>query len=708
MYEQQKTWGLSELVFMSGFFNQFCFSILSQQENLKNEDKIKNDSNVTSTESNSLLSPPLPPIFYHARQVLMQLYERDCRRAFCPPNHWLLIHPSKSVFQSPLQLLASLTLSSSKNSSGSKPGSSPFKSGGGIFSFPSSKSPPQYSTPKEYITKIAQKDRTALQILETMSHVIPFNARLEIFRNFIKEEKAQRAQALALVRPDLHQSFIVKVRRGYILEDGYKSLAQLSNNGWKNTIRVKFVNEVGADEAGIDQGGPFKEFMESFLEAGFSPNLNLFTTSTASMNMLYPSPTSHYTHPSNGLELFRLFGKMLGKAMYEGLLVDVKFANFFLSKILGRTVFLDEMRSYDEQVYQNLMFVKKYDGNIEDLGLTFSLDEEVFGTHRTIELIRGGKDVEVTKDNRINYIFKLSDYRLNKQIQEQSKAFIEGYRSIIPLHWISIFSPQELQRVMAGEDVDFDVQDLRAHTEYQNGYFDQHPVIRNLWAVLDEFNSEEKRAFLKFVTSCSKPPLGGFKHLYPPFSIRLVMNPTVSDQSHDGPQANASRRVGSSTNNSSSQDHHDNIQPHQRNATATSIGSSGGSASGGRFGSRLRSALSVNNSSRSNERPQTATSFLSSSRTSRSSLSSSSSSPSPFTLTTDEHGTPAALGVVKSFFGGVLGSTSSSSESAGKKARLPTSSTCFNLLKLPPFTSKSVLREKLRYAIMSNTGFELS
>ena len=62
----------------------------------------------------------------------------------------------------------------------------------------------------------------------------------------------------------------------------------------------------------------------------------------------------------------------------------------------------------------------------QDLGLTFSIDEEVFGKHRTIELIAGGKDVEVTKDNRINYIFKLSDYRLNRQIQEQSKAFIVG------------------------------------------------------------------------------------------------------------------------------------------------------------------------------------------------------------------------------------------------------------------------------------------
>ena len=40
--------------------------------------------------------------------------------------------------------------------------------------------------------------------------------------------------------------------------------------------------------------------------------------------------------------------------------------------------------------------------------------------------------------------------------------------------------------------------------------------------------------------------------------------------------------------------------------------------------------------------------------------------------------------------------------------RLPTSSTCFNLLKLPNYQKKGTLKEKLRYAISSNTGFELS
>ena len=40
--------------------------------------------------------------------------------------------------------------------------------------------------------------------------------------------------------------------------------------------------------------------------------------------------------------------------------------------------------------------------------------------------------------------------------------------------------------------------------------------------------------------------------------------------------------------------------------------------------------------------------------------------------------------------------------------RLPTSSTCFNLLKLPNYRKKSTLKDKLRYAINANAGFELS
>lgn len=44
----------------------------------------------------------------------------------------------------------------------------------------------------------------------------------------------------------------------------------------KGLIRVKFVNEQGLDEAGIDQDGVFKEFLEETIARVFDPSLNLF------------------------------------------------------------------------------------------------------------------------------------------------------------------------------------------------------------------------------------------------------------------------------------------------------------------------------------------------------------------------------------------------------------------------------------------------
>ena len=40
--------------------------------------------------------------------------------------------------------------------------------------------------------------------------------------------------------------------------------------------------------------------------------------------------------------------------------------------------------------------------------------------------------------------------------------------------------------------------------------------------------------------------------------------------------------------------------------------------------------------------------------------------------------------------------------------RLPTSSTCINLLKLPEYQDEAMLKEKLLYAIHAAAGFEFS
>ena len=47
----------------------------------------------------------------------------------------------------------------------------------------------------------------------------------------------------------------------------------------KGIIRVKFINDLGLDEAGIDQDGVFKEFLEETIRKVFNPDSNLFKVS---------------------------------------------------------------------------------------------------------------------------------------------------------------------------------------------------------------------------------------------------------------------------------------------------------------------------------------------------------------------------------------------------------------------------------------------
>jgi ubiquitin-protein ligase E3 B len=52
--------------------------------------------------------------------------------------------------------------------------------------------------------------------------------------------------------------------RNRIIEDGYTYVSEMSLKNFKGVIRVKFINEQGLDEAGIDQDGVFKGLFLKF------------------------------------------------------------------------------------------------------------------------------------------------------------------------------------------------------------------------------------------------------------------------------------------------------------------------------------------------------------------------------------------------------------------------------------------------------------
>jgi hypothetical protein len=130
------------------------------------------------------------------------------------------------------------------------------------------------------------------------------------------------------------------------------------------------------------------------------------------------------------LKLFHLAGRLFGRTVFEGIVADLPFAHFFLAKLLHGHAFLDDLQSLDPQLYKNLIFVKHYDGDVEDLCLTYAVDEEMFGQTQTVDLKPGGRAFMVTNQDKTSYIHLMADYYMNQRIRMQCQEFAKGFKEV--------------------------------------------------------------------------------------------------------------------------------------------------------------------------------------------------------------------------------------------------------------------------------------
>ncbi len=118
-------------------------------------------------------------------------------------------------------------------------------------------------------------------------------------------------------------------------------------------LNVTFYNKADVIEMGVDGGGLSREFLAQVLTEGFNPTRGFFLYTDD--NTLYPNPNAEAVTPDY-LKHFYFLGRILAKAIYEGMLVELRFAHFFLAKLVSRTggfgVGFDYLRSLDQELYR--------------------------------------------------------------------------------------------------------------------------------------------------------------------------------------------------------------------------------------------------------------------------------------------------------------------------------------------------------------------
>ena len=81
----------------------------------------------------------------------------------------------------------------------------------------------------------------------------------------------------------------------------------------KLKVQVQLINFAGLDEAGIDGGGLFREFIAELLKTAFDPNRGFFMMTND--NLLYPNPASEKLQDNFRAHFFFL-GRILAKVRF--------------------------------------------------------------------------------------------------------------------------------------------------------------------------------------------------------------------------------------------------------------------------------------------------------------------------------------------------------------------------------------------------------
>mmetsp|Transcript_13405 Transcript_13405/g.29667 ORF Transcript_13405/g.29667 Transcript_13405/m.29667 type:complete len:781 (-) Transcript_13405:1579-3921(-) len=300
----------------------------------------------------------------------------------------------------------------------------------------------------------------------------------------------------------------MNVRREFLLSDSMEAVMSLSRKDLRKVWRFEFIGE-----AGIDAGGLAREWFQLVTEEIFDPDMGLWKSCATNQMLMEINPASEFCCPEDHLIYFRFLGRVMGKALFDRQLVAGHMIPTLYKHMCGWPCQFADLEQVDEEVYENLK--KLLEMNPEEMEyccLDFTVTEEVMDVKQEIELVPGGKDMDVTCDNLPEYMEATLQYKMMGRVKPQLNELLLGFFDVIPEPILTIFDFQELELLMCGLP-EIDLDDWRDNTEYA-GEFDRvgsnHDTVLWFWEVVEEFDHEMRARLLQFVTGTSGVPARGF------------------------------------------------------------------------------------------------------------------------------------------------------------------------------------------------------
>lgn len=312
--------------------------------------------------------------------------------------------------------------------------------------------------------------------------------------------------------------FKLKINRENLIEDTLNEISKYYDK-LQYPLKVEFLGEEAEDEGGVR-----KEFFMLVTRKLFDVNYGMF---------IYNKKTRLFWFNINSFESnikFELIGIILGLALFNGIILDIKFPMAIYKKLLGIEPGLNDLKECDPELYNSLNFlINTDDKNLKDsLDTTFTISIDKFGEKITIPLKPNGENIMIDFENKNEYVDLYINWFFNESIKEFYNSFEKGFYKVFDKKLSKILSPQELELIICGTQK-LDYNELQKSVRYE-GYTSDSITIKYFWEILMEFNEEEKKKFLFFVTGCDRAPIDGLGSL--PFAISRNANINELPSSH--------------------------------------------------------------------------------------------------------------------------------------------------------------------------------
>ncbi|XP_058524755.1 NEDD4-like E3 ubiquitin-protein ligase WWP1 isoform X2 [Ochotona princeps] len=296
----------------------------------------------------------------------------------------------------------------------------------------------------------------------------------------------------------------INVSRQTLFEDSFQQIMALKPYDLRRRLYVIF-----RGEEGLDYGGLAREWFFLLSHEVLNPMYCLFEYAGKNNYCLQINPAS--TINPDHLSYFCFIGRFIAMALFHGKFIDTGFSLPFYKRMLSKKLTIKDLESIDTEFYNSLIWIR--DNNIEECGLEmyFSVDMEILGKVTSHDLKLGGSNILVTEENKDEYIGLMTEWRFSRGVQEQTKAFLDGFDEVVPLQWLQYFDERELEVMLCGMQ-EVDLADWQRNTVYRH-YTRNSKQIIWFWQFVKETDNEVRMRLLQFVTGTCRLPLGGFAEL---------------------------------------------------------------------------------------------------------------------------------------------------------------------------------------------------